>query len=161
MARPVAIETPEEFERLAMGYIQWVKDNPVMKTITAAFQGEISYRKVPHARPMTQYGLASHMGIGLLTLKDYGAKPEFSAIYRHISSIMTAHNIDGASSGDMNGAIIARIEGLADKQDHTSSDGSMTPQQMDMSKLTDEQLKAFDTLISQASEAGAFKKESD
>ena len=30
---------------------------------------------------------------------------------------MTAWNVDGASSGDLNGNIIARIEGLADKQE--------------------------------------------
>lgn len=127
VGKPRAIESPEEFERLANEYIEWVQNNPVQKTITASFQGVITHRKVPHARPMTQYGLAAHMGIGLSTLKDYGNYDEYSAIYRHICAVMTAHNIDGASSGDMNGNIIARIEGLADKQDLTSSDGSMGP----------------------------------
>ena len=120
MGRPVAIETPEDFERSAMEYIQWVKDNPVNKTITAAFQGVISYEKVPHARPMTQYGLSAHMGIGLSTLKDYGAKQEFSATFKRICAIMTSHNIDGAACGDMNGNIVSRIEGLADKQEVTN-----------------------------------------
>ena len=114
--RPNVIESPEDFERLALEYIQWVKDNPVMKTITAAFQGEVSYRKVPHARPMTQYGLAAHMGIGLSTLKDYGKREEFSAMFQRVCVIMTSHNIDGATSGDMSGNIISRIEELADKQ---------------------------------------------
>lgn len=117
MGRPIAIESPEDFERLAMEYIEWVKENPVEKTITTAFQGVISYEKVPHSRPMTQYGLAAHMGIGLSTLKDYGAKENFSAIFKKICAIMTAWNVDGATCGDMNGNIIARIEGLADKQE--------------------------------------------
>lgn len=119
--RPVAIDSPEQFEELALDYIDWVKNNPVMKTITASFQGAISYEKVPHARPMTQYGLAAHMGIGLSTLKDYGAKDSFSAIFKRICAIMTAHNIDGASSGDMNGNIVSRIEGLAEKQEVVSN----------------------------------------
>lgn len=115
--RPPAFETPEQFEAEALKYIEWVKNNPVEKTITASFQGNISYEKVPHSRPMTQYGLAAHMKIGLSTLKDYGAKPEFSAIFKMVTNLMTAWNIDGATCGDMNGNIVARIEGLADKQE--------------------------------------------
>ena len=120
VGKPRAIESPEQFEKLALDYIEWVRKNPVMKTVTASFQGEISYMKVPHERPMTQYGLAAHMGIGLSTLKDYGSRDEYSAIFKRICSIMTAHNVDGASSGDMNGNIISRIEGLADKQEVTN-----------------------------------------
>ena len=115
--RPNLIESPEELEKLANEYMQWVRNNPVMKTITASFQGEISYLKVPHQRPMTQYGLASHLGVGLSTLKDYGTRPEYSAIFRKVTATMTAWNVDGASSGDLNGNIIARIEGLTDKQE--------------------------------------------
>lgn len=121
MGKPRAIESPEQFEELAFSYIDWVKENPVMKTITASFQGEINYLKVPHDRPMTQYGLSAHMGIGLSTLKDYGQRDEYSAIFKRICAIMTSHNIDGASSGDMNGNIVSRIEGLANKQEVVSN----------------------------------------
>ena len=119
--RPNLIESPEELEKLANEYMQWVKDNPVMKTITASFQGEISYLKVPHQRPMTQYGLAAHLGVGLSTLKDYGSRDGFSAIFKKVTSKMTSWNVDGASSGDLNGNIIARIEGLTDKQEISNS----------------------------------------
>lgn len=115
--RPVAFESVEDFEKKTIEYIEWVKSNPVEKTITAAFQGEISYLKVPHSRPMTQHGWASHMGVGLSTLKDYSKKDGFSAIFSRYQALMTAWNIDGATCGDMNGTIIARIEGLADKQE--------------------------------------------
>ena len=123
--RPPAFNTPEEFEEKALDYIKWVKENPMTKTITSAFRGEISFRKVPHMRGMTQFGLAAHMGIGLSTLKDYGQKEGFSAIYGEIDAIMKAWNLDGALSGDLNHALVARIDGHADKQDHVSSDGSM------------------------------------
>ncbi|ADO14404.1 terminase small subunit [Acinetobacter phage AB1] len=121
VGKPRAIESPEDFEELAFEYIEWVKNNPVMKTITASFQGSISYEKVPHARPMTQYGLAAHMGIGLSTLKDYGQREEYSAMFKRICAIMTAHNVDGATSGDMSANIISRIEGLAEKQEVVSN----------------------------------------
>ena len=125
IGKPRIIESPEDFKNLAFDYIAWVKDNPIMKTITASFQGFISHKQVPHMRGMTQFGLAAHMGIGLSTLKDYGQRSEFSAIYGEIDAIMKSWNLDGALSGDLNHALVARIDGHADKQDHTSSDGSM------------------------------------
>lgn len=121
IGKPRLFGSVEEFESLAFEYIKWVEENPVSKTITASFQGSINYLKVPHARPMTQYGLASYMGIGLSTLKDYGQREEFSATFKRICSIMTAHNIDGAACGDMNGNLISRIEGLAEKQEVVSN----------------------------------------
>ena len=117
IGRSRTIESVEQFSELCNEYIQWVKDNPVEKTVTASFQGVISYERVPHMRPMTQMGLAAHMGIGLSTLKDYGQREEFSAIFREVTNFMTAWNIDGATSGDFNGNIVARIEGLAEKSD--------------------------------------------
>ena len=115
------IDSPETFKELTQEYFDWVKVNPVMKTVTASFQGEISYLKVPHQRPMTQYGLAAHIGVGLSTLKDYGTRDGFSAIFKKVTSKMTSWNVDGASSGDLNGNIIARIEGLTDKQEISNS----------------------------------------
>lgn len=53
----------------------------------------------------------------------------------------------------------AKLLGM-DKQviDHTSSDGTMSPKQsINVGKLTDEQLRSFDALISQAGEAGAIE----
>ena len=65
---------------------------------------------------MTQYGWASFLGIGLSTLKDYSKKQEFSAIFEYFQSCMTSWNIDGATSGDLNATLVARIESLADSQ---------------------------------------------
>lgn len=121
IGKPRLIESLEQFESLAFEYIKWAEDNPVEKTITASFQGVISYKKIPHARPMTQQGLAAYMGIGLSTLKDYGNREEYSATFKRICAIMTAHNIDGAACGDMNGNIVSRIEGLAEKQEVVSN----------------------------------------
>ena len=154
MGRPVAFETLEDFERKAMDYIQWVKDNPVMKTVTTAFQGVISYEKVPHTRGMTQFGLAAHMGIGVSTLKDYGKKDEFSAIYKKVDTIIKAWNADLALTGEINQALVARLDGHVDAQDITTNGESINKPALDASKLTDEQLRSLDTILSQASETG-------
>lgn len=161
--KPPAFKSPDEFEKKAIEYVEWVKNNPIMKTITASFQGNITHKKVPHMRGMTQFGLASFMGIGLSTLKDYGKKPEYSAIYGHIDTIMKSWNLDGALSGDLNHALVARIDGHADntKTDITTNGQSLNKPSLDVSKLSDEQLRNLDTIIAQASESGAVEKESD
>ena len=154
MGRPVAFETPEEFERKAMDYIQWVKNNPIMKTVTAAFQGVISYEKVPHTRGMTQFGLAAHMGVGLRTLHDYKKKPDFSHIYDEVMTIIKSWNADLALTGEINQALVARLDGHVDAQDITTNGESINKPALNASKLTDEQLRSLDTILSQASEAG-------
>ena len=54
------------------------------------------------------------------------------------------------------------LQMFTDKIDLSSSDGTMTPKQtVNVGKLTDEQLRAFDALISQASEAGAIETVTD
>jgi hypothetical protein len=159
--RPVAFETPEEFELKAMDYIQWVKNNPVMKTITASFQGEITYDKVPHTRGMTQFGLAAHMGIGLRTLHDYKKKPEFSHIYDEVMTIIKSWNADLALTGEINQALVARLDGHVDSTDITTNGEPINKQSLDVSKLTDEQLRSLDSIISQASQSGTSEKESD
>lgn len=117
IGRPRVIESVEDFEVRTKQYIEWVKSNPVEKTITASFQGEISYKKVPHCRPMTQYGWASFLGVGLSTLKDYSKRTDYSAIFEFFQSCMTSWNIDGATSGDLSATIVTRLEGLAEKQE--------------------------------------------
>ena len=119
--RPNLIESPEELEKLANEYMQWVKDNPVMKTITASFQGEISYLKVPHTRGMTQFGLAAHMGIGLRTLQDYGSRDEFSRIYNDAMTYIKHWNADLAMTGEINASLVARLDGHVDKQEISNS----------------------------------------
>ena len=161
VGKPRAIDSPKDFEELAFEYIEWVKSNPVLKTITASFQGEISYEKVPHTRGMTQFGLASHMGIGLSTLKDYGNRDEYSAIYERVDTIMKAWNLDGSMSGDLNASMVARIDKHADKQDITTNGQSINKPSLDVSKLSDEQLRNLDTIISQASEAGTVETKSE
>ena len=59
----------------------------------------------------------------------------------------------GAAAGLLNPNIIARDLGLADKTDHASSDGSMSPQPavvMNLSALSDEELDQLERLTDKA-----------
>lgn len=161
--RPPIYENPEDFKEKCLEYIDWVKNNPVEKTITASFQGVISHEKVPHMRGMTQFGLASYLGMGLTSLKSYAKRDGFVEIYAHVDSIMKAWNLDGAMSGDLNATLVARIDNHADKTetDITTNGESINKQNIDMSKLSDDELRNLDSIISKANQSGAIKKESD
>src|SRR5690606_22908798 len=96
------------------------------------------------------------IGISRQGWSEYKAKEDFSDIVEQVEAVIFSQKFEGASGGFLNASIISRELGLADKQDLTSSDGSMSPKPaLDASKLTDEQLRSLDTILSQASEAGA------
>ena len=161
--RPPSFTDPEAFKEKCLEYIEWVKNNPVEKTITASFQGVITHKKVPHMRGMTQFGLATYLGVGITTLKNYGKHPEFMSIFEGIDAMMKAWNLDGAMSGDLNVTLVARIDGHADKTetDITTNGESINKQNIDMSKLSDDELRNLDSIISKANQSGAIEKESD
>ena len=101
------------------------------------------------------------MGIGVSTLKDYGKKDEFSAIYKKVDTIIKAWNADLALTGEINHALVARLDGHVDSQDITTNGQSLNKPSLDVSKLSDEQLRNLDTIIAQASESGTVEKKSD
>lgn len=65
-----------------------------------------------------------------------------NAIERRIAE----ENKAGASAELMNANFVARVLGLADRQEHTGKDGgpiAATSADIDLSKLTDEELEAY------------------
>ena len=73
---------------------------------------------------------------------------------------------NGGLSGAYNSTITKLMlanHGYSDsvKQDLTTNGESINKQSLDVSKLTDEQLRSLDSIISQASEAGTGEKKSD
>jgi hypothetical protein len=78
---------------------------------------------------MSIFGLCHHLGISKPTWDNWKKsddKQYFSVLTR-VETTMTAYNIEGASAGLLQQNIIARIEGLADKKEHESPNGTMSP----------------------------------
>lgn len=59
-------------------------------------------------------------------LRDDKQKEDFSRIITHVRNVITVQKLQGAAVGAFNPMIIARIEGLKDKQDITSNDESIS-----------------------------------
>lgn len=124
--------TPEAMWESAIEYFDWVEDNPLEKAIV--YQGEVSDDCESLMRAMTIKGLCIFWGVNSDYLTDFmdnldietDQGKDFSRVIKTIREIIETQKFEGASAGLLNPNIIARDLGLADKKDHTSSDGSMS-----------------------------------
>lgn len=82
-------------------------------------------------RAMTMMGLCFYLDIGTSTFHDYKQNEDFSEVIAKIEQVIFTQKFEGAAADLLNANIISRELGLADKQDLTSSDGSMTPKGLD------------------------------
>lgn len=128
---------PEELKAACFEYFEWVEDNPLIEMRPFAYQGEVIQEPVPKMRAMTIGGLCIFLGMTQETWQQYRKKKDFSAISREVEEIIRTQKFTGAAADLLNGNIIARDLGLAEKKDHTSSDGTMTPAQ-----ISDEDIRA-------------------
>jgi hypothetical protein len=126
--RDPIFKTPEALWEAALEYFEWVEENPLFEAKPFHFQGSVTMESVPKMRAMSLPGLTNFLDIGLRTWNDYANRKDFSPVCTRISEIIRQQKFEGASADMLNPAIIARDLGLADKKDHTSSDGSMSPQ---------------------------------
>ena len=119
--------SPEILHTACMEYFEWVEENPLYEAKAFAYQGQVTVEYLPKMRAMTIAGLCLFLDIDNSTWFDYKAKPDFSNVCEAVEKAMYQQKFTGASADLLNASIIARDLGLADKQDLTSSDGSMSP----------------------------------
>lgn len=119
--------SPEILHAASMEYFEWVEENPLYEAKAFAYQGQVTVEYLPKMRAMTIAGLCLFLDIDNSTWFDYKAKPDFSNVCEAVEKAMYQQKFTGASADLLNASIIARDLGLADKQDLTSSDGSMSP----------------------------------
>ncbi len=119
--------TPETLWAAACEYFEWAEDNPIISKELVKFQLESTLVEVPKMRAMTLAGLYRFVGLSESTFLNYEKVPEYKDTIDLIRGVIFEQKFTGAAAGELNQAIIARELNLADKKDHTSSDGSMTP----------------------------------
>ena len=110
-------------------YFQWVEDNPLFEMKPFAYQGEVVQEPVAKMRAMTKAGLCLFLGVDQTTWNRWkeGEDKDFCRVTREVEEVIYSQKFAGAAADLLNANIIARDLGLADKSDHTSSDGSMKP----------------------------------
>jgi hypothetical protein len=91
---------------------------------------------------MSKYGVCSFMGIATSTWDEWRKDKKYSGIITRAEDLFKAYNIEGSSAGMLNQSIIARLEGLTDKTDLSSKDGTMTPK-LEINVTSDKAKKAL------------------
>jgi hypothetical protein len=126
--RPKKFSSPEALWEKCVGYFDWVNNNPFIEHKATQFQGAQVDMYNELQRPMTKEGLTIFVGITHETWLQYGkTKHEFSEVVKQVNEIIYDNKFSGATAGFFNSNIIARDLGLADKKDHASTDGTMSP----------------------------------
>jgi hypothetical protein len=123
--RPRAFSSPEDLYSRFEEYKQWAEENPWLKK-EAIKSGEMCGELVdiPTERPLTEWEFAAFLGLSYRALTNYGSAAEyeeFFPIFGKIKAEMAAQRISGGMTGAYNANLVARIDGLVEKQSHEHS----------------------------------------
>lgn len=124
----------EQLQAACEEYFQWVEDHPLHEMKAFSFQGAVVMEAVPKPRAMTQTALCLFLDISDDTWRSYRSNPDLSGVTSWAEKVIYDQKFSGAASDLFNANIIARDLGLKDASsvDHSSSDGTMSPQGSDV-----------------------------
>jgi len=139
---------PEKLWASCVEYFEWVDENPLHEAKAFAYEGAVTVEALPKMRAMTINGLCLFLDVARSTWDEWrSSRADLSGVITRAEQVIYEQKFTGASAGLLVPNIIARDLGLAEKTDHTSSDGSMSPERR---ALTPEAAKAInDTLESE------------
>lgn len=121
-------EKPDDLWSACVEYFNWVDENPLYKDQLVTFQGSATHEPVAQMRAMTIAGLCLFLDISRDTWSDWKSnRTDLSDIISRAEAVIYQQKFAGAAADLFNANIISRELGLADKQDLSSSDGSMSP----------------------------------
>ena len=120
-------DNSEQLKEACEEYFEWVESNPLWESKAFQFQGVITYGELPKMRAMTIGGLCIYLGMTHETWCQYRVKDDFSEVVKYVEAVIKDQKFSGAAADLLNANIISRDLGLADKKEHTSPDGSMSP----------------------------------
>lgn len=155
--RNPTFKTPDALWDAACEYFAWCEDNPLYEQKAFHFQGEVIVEPLAKMRAFTEIGLCLFLDISDETLRNYKKNTDFFGVISNIERTIYKQKFEGAAADLLNANIISRELGLASKQDITTNGESINKPAIDTSKLTDEQLRSLDTILSQASETGTIE----
>jgi|GEM_PF-436550 len=130
--RDKIFSSPAIFLEAAMEYFENADQNPWFKNeVVKTGQEAGKLLPVPTQRPYTIEALCIFLDITHQTFLNYEKDEkykDFFDVFTHVRDMIENNQFEGATVGAYNANIIARKLGLADKKEHESPDGSMSPQ---------------------------------
>lgn len=154
--------TPKLMWEAACEYFKWCDDNPHIEhkpMVVSHGQGmgsDVEMTKVPISRAYTLHGLCIYIGCSTSYFRTFKntiteKNKDFLSVIEAIEETIYEQKFSGAASGFFNANIIARDLGLKDSSDITTNGKSINTQ-LDLSKLTDKELKDLEKLTSKLSD---------
>lgn len=131
------IGSPDELWFLALNYFQWCVEHPLYEGQVVKYPLRHEVVAVPKMRAMTMQSFFVMAGITVDTFERCRTRPEFARVCQIIETIIFDQKFSGAAAGLLKEALITRDLGIADRVDHTSSDGSMSPKAVDKELVAD------------------------
>lgn len=109
---------PEALWGACCEYFAWTHDNPLYADQLVTFQGTAKHEPVAKMRAMTIAGLCLFLDIDETTWRDWKvSRPDLSPIITRAETVIYTQKFTGAAADLLNGNIIARELGLADKSE--------------------------------------------
>lgn len=101
-------------------------------------------------RPMTLQGFANFSGCSPQTLRRAGKREDLKECYERICAIIEDSLLVQGLVRTFDGSLVARVAGIADKQHVTHEEGEGKPTEYDWTKLTDDEMKTLQALLTKA-----------
>jgi len=113
----------DELWTACLEYFDWVEANPLYEAQAFAYQGNVTLKELPKMRAMTIAGLCIFLDISTETWREYRSREGFLGITTRVDDIIRTQKFQGAAADLLNPNIIARDLGLAEKSEHSGTDG--------------------------------------
>lgn len=121
---------PETLRDSAYEFLEHLEEYPLYESKLVAYKGETQIVKVPKMRAATMEGFYRFIGISGALWRTWRQQqaPEYVTIMREVEALLRDQKFTGAAAELLSPNIIARDLGLRDNVDHSSEDGTMSPQ---------------------------------
>lgn len=110
-------------------YFEWVENTPLVETRAFPTKDQVRVEMFPKMRAMTISGLCLFLDIAYETWRAWKTpendrfRADFVVVISRVESVIYQQKFTAASVGLLNGNLIARELGLADKSEVTGKDG--------------------------------------
>lgn len=147
-------DNPDDLWNACVEYFEWNEDNPLIETKGFAFQGKVTKETFPKMRAMTIAGLCMFLDVTERQWREWrDSRSDLLPVITRAESVIFKQKFEGASADMLNANIIARDLGLAEKRDHQSTDGSMTPKPaLDLSRVSEADLEHLERIANAATD---------
>lgn len=118
--------TVDSFLAHCAEYVKWAEETPLQEEKIFSYEGAAFTGTLDKMRALSKPALCAYLNIPVSRLNAYkerGGAWEDAILL--IEQVIYAQTFEGAAAGLLNASLITRSLGLADRQDLTSSDGSM------------------------------------